>query len=94
MNEIARVGVDLAKSVVQVHAVDAGGKLVTSRQLSRDKFLSWCVQLPAGCLVAMEACGGVWRLTPLGPQTHCCGSECKNHRSPLGGPLPNAGQRR
>ena len=58
MSEIARVGVDLAKSVIQVNAVDAGGKLVTNRQLSRDKFLAWCAQLPAGCLVAMQACGG------------------------------------
>jgi transposase len=58
MSEITRVGVDLAKSVIQVNAVDAGGKLVTNRQLSRDKFLSWCAQLPPGCLVAMEACGG------------------------------------
>ncbi len=40
------------------NAVDAGDKLVTSRQLSRDKFLPWCAQLPPGCLVAMEACGG------------------------------------
>ncbi len=58
MSEITRVGVDLAKSVIQVNAVDAGGKLITNRQLSRDKFLSWCAQLPPGCLVAMEACGG------------------------------------
>jgi len=58
MSEITRVGVDLAKSVIQVNAVDAGGKLVTNRQLSRDKLLSWCAQLPPGCLVAMEACGG------------------------------------
>jgi transposase len=58
MSEITRVGVDLAKSVIQVHAVDVDGKLVTNRQLSRDKFLPWCAQLPLGCLVAMEACGG------------------------------------
>ena len=38
MSEITRVGVDLAKNVVQVHAVDAAGKQVTNRQLSRDKF--------------------------------------------------------
>jgi transposase len=50
--------VDLAKAVIQVNAVDAAGNLVTNRQLNRDKFLSWCAQLPAGCLVAMEACGG------------------------------------
>jgi transposase len=58
MSEITRVGVDLAKTVIQVHAVDGAGKLVTNRQLCRDKFLSWCAQLPAGCLVAMEACSG------------------------------------
>ena len=46
MSEITRVGVDLAKSVIQVNAVDTGGKLVTNRQLSRDKFLPWCAQLP------------------------------------------------
>ena len=58
MSEITRVGVDLAKAVIQVEAVDASGKLVTNRQLSREKFLPWCAQLPPGCLVAMEACGG------------------------------------
>jgi transposase len=55
MTEITRVGVDLAKNVIQVHAVDASGKLVTNRPLSRDKFMPWCAQLPAGCVVAMEA---------------------------------------
>lgn len=56
MNEITRVGVDLAKNVIQVHAVDAAGKAVTNRPLPRRKFVAWCVAtLPAGCLVAMEA---------------------------------------
>jgi transposase len=58
MSEITRVGVDLAKSVIQVNAVDAAGTLVTSRHLSRDKFLPWCAQLPVGCTVAMEGCAG------------------------------------
>jgi transposase len=53
---IARVGVDLAKNVIQVHAVDASGRRVTARAIKRDQFLAWCAQLPAGCLVAMEAC--------------------------------------
>jgi len=55
MSEITRVGVDLAKHVIQVHAVDAAGKIVTNRPLSRDKFMAWCAQLPAGCMIAMEA---------------------------------------
>jgi transposase len=51
---VVRVGVDLAKRVIQVHAVDAGGHVLASRALARDKFLAWCGQLPAGCIVAME----------------------------------------
>lgn len=58
MSEITRVGVDLAKNVIQVHAVDATGKLVTNRALARDKFTAWCAQLPALCLIAMESCSG------------------------------------
>jgi transposase len=50
-----RVGVDLAKRVIQVHAVDAAGRVMTSRALARDKFIEWCAMLPAGCVVAMEA---------------------------------------
>ena len=55
MQEITRVGVDLAKRVIQVLAVNAAGSRVTGRALAREKFLHWCAQLPAGCLVAMEA---------------------------------------
>jgi transposase len=50
-----RVGVDLAKHVIQVHAVDATGRVLTARPLARVKFIEWCVRLPAGCMVAMEA---------------------------------------
>ena len=50
-----RVGVDLAKRVIQVHAVDGAARVLSSRALRRDKFIEWCVNLPAGCIVAMEA---------------------------------------
>jgi len=56
--EIVRVGVDLAKRVIQVHAVDGVGRLVAAKALQREKFSAWCAQLPPGCLVAMEACSG------------------------------------
>lgn len=49
-----RVGVDLSKRLIQVHAVDSQAHLITSRALSRDNFLPWCAQLPQGCLVVME----------------------------------------
>ena len=54
--DAVRVGVDLAKRVIQVHAVDQSGRVVIARALSREKFLSWCAQLPPGCVVAMETC--------------------------------------
>jgi len=53
---IARVGVDLAKNVIQVHAVDAAGRRVVTRAFKRGQFVAWCSQLPPGCVVAMEAC--------------------------------------
>ena len=56
---IGRVGVDIAKQVIHVHAVDGAGRRVVARALKRDQFLPWCAQhLPAGCIVAMEACSG------------------------------------
>ena len=55
---IARVGVDVAKNVIQVHAVDGAGRRVVARAFKREAFVAWCAQLPAGCLVAMEACSG------------------------------------
>ena len=69
---IARVGVDLAKQAIQVHAVDAAGHRLVARAFKRDQFLAWCAQLPAGCVVAMEACSSAhhWgrKLTALGLQ--------------------------
>lgn len=56
LGTIVRVGVDLAHSVLQVHAVDAAGAVVVARKLVRADFLQWCNQLPSGCLIAMEAC--------------------------------------
>lgn len=67
---IVRVGADLAKRVIQVHAVDAAGRVVCRRALARDRFLAWCARLPAGCTVAMEISSGAhhWarRLVALG----------------------------
>ena len=67
---IVRVGADLAKRVIQVHAVDAAGRVVCRRALPRDKFIAWCARLPAGCTVAMEISSGAhhWarRLFALG----------------------------
>ena len=55
MNTIARIGVDLAKNIMQVHAVDQSGHVVTRKAISRANFLNWFTNIPP-CLVAMEAC--------------------------------------
>lgn len=69
MNEITTIGVDLAKSVFQLHGIDVAGKTVLRRQLRRSQMLEFFQKLPA-CLVGMEACASAhyWarELTELG----------------------------
>ena len=55
MNEVTTIGLDLAKSVFQVHGVDASGETVIRRQLRRRQVLPFFKKLPA-CLVGIEAC--------------------------------------
>ena len=55
MNRISRVGVDLAKNLIQVHGVNSVGATVSNRALSRDNFLIWCAKLPNECFIAIEA---------------------------------------
>jgi transposase len=55
--QVERLGLDIAKSSFQVHGVDAHGKVVVRKQLSRSKVLPYFAQLPP-CLVGREACGG------------------------------------
>lgn len=50
------LGVDLAKSVFQVHGVDARGKVVLKKALKRAQMLPFFANLPP-CLIGMEACG-------------------------------------
>lgn len=57
MSEISTVGLDLAKTVFQVHGADGSGQAVLRRKLRRHQVLAFFAQLPS-CVVAMEACGG------------------------------------
>jgi transposase len=52
---VTAVGIDLAKNVLQVHGVDARGKVVLRRQLRRDQVPMFFAKLPP-CLIGMEAC--------------------------------------
>ncbi len=55
MGEISTVGLDLAKSVFQVHGADEKGAAVLRKKLRRDGVVAFFSQLPR-CTVAMEAC--------------------------------------
>ena len=64
-----RVGLDIAKQVLQVHGVDEHGVVRVRKALARAKVLEFFAQLPP-CTVGMEACAGAhyWgrALTQLG----------------------------
>ena len=55
MQAITIIGLDIAKSVFQVHGVDAAGQVVIRRQLKRRYLLAFFQKLPP-CLVGIEAC--------------------------------------
>jgi transposase len=55
MGEVSTIGLDIAKSVFQVHGVDAAGQVVIRRQLKRRYVLAFFEKLPP-CLVGIEAC--------------------------------------
>src|ERR1017187_5149753 len=55
MQTITTIGLDIAKSVFQVHGVDAEDKVIIRRQLKRRYVLAFFQKLPP-CLVGIEAC--------------------------------------
>lgn len=57
MSELATVGIDLAKSVFQIHGVDENGLVLVRRQLRRSQLLAFFQKQPR-CLIGMEACAG------------------------------------
>lgn len=69
MPKFATVGIDLAKSVFQIHGVDENGEVLVRRQLRRSQVLTFFQKQPR-CLIGMEACAGAhdWgrRLQGLG----------------------------
>ena len=56
MQTMTTIGLDIAKSVFQVHRVDAVGQVVIRRQLKRRYVLTF-FQKVSPCLVGIEACG-------------------------------------
>ena len=50
------IGLDIAKSVFQVHGIDAEGKVIIRRQLKRRYVLLFFEKLQQPCLIGIEAC--------------------------------------
>ena len=67
--QISTIGLDIAKNVFQVHAIDAAEKVVARKPLRRSQVIAYFKALPP-CLVGMEACASAhhWarELTKLG----------------------------
>ena len=57
MTSVATIGLDIAKSVFQVHGVDTAGQVVIRQRLARRRVLVFFEKL-APCLVGIEACSG------------------------------------
>ena len=55
MQTITTIGLDIAKTVFQVHGVDAGGQVIVRRQLKRRYVVTFFQKL-SPCLVGIEAC--------------------------------------
>src|SRR5580765_4437021 len=55
MDNVTTIGLDIAKSVFQVHGVDAVGEVVLRRKLTSGRVLGFFEKLPR-CLVGIEAC--------------------------------------
>ena len=71
--KIATIGLDLAKTLFQVHGVDSQGHIVVRKQLRRADVLPFFAKLEP-CVVGM----GAWLVALLGPKTH----EARIHRAP------------
>ena len=57
MAEVTTVGVDLAKSLVTIHGMDAVWRMVLRKTVRWEKLLELIAALPP-CLIGMEACSG------------------------------------
>src|SRR3546814_11105448 len=77
VGQAIRFGIDLAKSVIQVHGVDARGNVVVRRQLRRDQVVKFFSKQPPA-LIGMEACGSAhyWGRELSRSEERRVGKEC------------------
>src|SRR5207342_971900 len=55
MGEVSTIGLDIAKSVFQIHGVDRDGEVAIRKRVSRAKLLEFFAGLPP-CVIGIEAC--------------------------------------
>ena len=55
MQTVSPIGLNIAKSLFQVHGIDAAGQVAIRRQLKRRHLLTFFEKLPP-CLIGIEAC--------------------------------------
>lgn len=67
MSEVSTIGLDIAKSVFQVHGVDVDGTVVIRKRIRRAKLLEFFASLPA-CLVGItgNSAEGLWNPALVG----------------------------
>lgn len=56
-NEVAVLGIDLAKQSFQLHGVDSSGATVLKKKLAKKQLCQFIAKMPI-CLIGIEACGG------------------------------------
>ena len=76
MEQIATIGLDIAKSVFQVHGIGKNGSVVVQRRLRRSQVLGFFSKL-LPCVVGIEACASSQF---LGSRDRCVGARCAPSR--------------
>ena len=70
------VGVDLAKTIFAVCVMDGQGRVLRHLQLRREALAAWLAQVPAGTVVAMEACSGAHHWASLCVERTAAAADC------------------
>ena len=79
MQAVTTVGLDIAKSVFQIHGVDAAGNVIVRRQLKR-RYGSNLTGRPVFFCLTIDRSHSEQRLPPLGPRHRSCAACCRWRR--------------
>jgi transposase len=57
MGKVTTLGIDLAKNVFSIHAIDEAGQVMIRKTVTRARLTAIVAQWPA-CIIGLEACSG------------------------------------